>query len=317
LLYFINQSEGIGMSSPSPVAQRPDWVSDTLFPFRSRFLDVDGHVVHYVDEGTGPTLLLLHGNPTWSFVYRDVIARLRGQFRCVALDYPGFGLSTAAHGYGFLPDDHADVVRAFVEQLDLDDVTLVMQDWGGPIGIAAAGHSPHRYQALVVANTWAWPVNGDLHFEFFARAMGGTVGRALIRRFNLFVNAMIPAGHRRRRPSAEEMNHYRAALPAQRRHASAVLPRAIIRSRAFLAEVEGHLEALAELPALVLWADADIAFRDRERRRWEDILANSATVVLPGVGHYLQSDASDHVADAVRDWHQRVFSTSHDAHGRS
>ncbi|HVA59701.1 MAG TPA: alpha/beta fold hydrolase [Mycobacteriales bacterium] len=73
---------------------RPAWVDAELFPFQSRFVDIDGHTVHYVDEGSGPTLLLLHGNPTWSFVYRDVIRTLRNEFRCIALDYPGFGLST-------------------------------------------------------------------------------------------------------------------------------------------------------------------------------------------------------------------------------
>jgi haloalkane dehalogenase len=78
---------------------RPAWVDDELFPFESRFIAIDGHTVHYVDEGSGPTLLLLHGNPTWSFVYRDVIRALRDEFRCVALDYPGFGLSSPRAGY--------------------------------------------------------------------------------------------------------------------------------------------------------------------------------------------------------------------------
>ena len=76
------------------------WVDDELFPFESRFVDIDGHSVHYVDEGSGPTLLFLHGNPTWSFVYRDVIESLRDEFRCVAVDYPKFRLSSAAPGTG-------------------------------------------------------------------------------------------------------------------------------------------------------------------------------------------------------------------------
>jgi haloalkane dehalogenase len=69
---------------------RPAWVDDDLFPFESRFLTLDGHTIHHVDEGAGPTLLFLHGNPTWSFVYRDVIGALRDEFRCIALDYPGW-----------------------------------------------------------------------------------------------------------------------------------------------------------------------------------------------------------------------------------
>lgn len=283
---------------------RPQWVSDELFPFQSHFVDLDGHRAHYVDEGDGPTLLMLHGNPTWSFVYRDVIARLRGQFRCVALDYPGFGLSDAAAGYRYLPEQHAEVTSAFIERLDLSGVTLVAQDWGGPIGLSAAARSPHRFDGLVLANTWGWPVNGDLHFEMFSRTMGGLVGRELIRRLNLFVNVMVPTGHRRRTPSAAEMAHYRAALSTrQRRHASAVLPRAITHSRAFLADVKRDLSALDHLPTLILWADADIALRDRERQRWEAILPNHTTVVLAGAGHYLQSDAPEEFAEVIRGWY--------------
>lgn len=282
---------------------RPHWVSDTLFPFASRFLEIDGHRVHYVDEGDGPTLLLLHGNPTWSFVYRDVILRLRDRFRCIALDYPGFGLSDAAPGYRYLPEEHAGVVAAFVERLGLGGVTLVVQDWGGPIGLSAAARSPERFASLVVGNTWAWPVDGDRHFVLFSHLMGGVVGRELIRRLNLFVNVMIPAGHKRRKPSADEMAHYRAALGTRRRrHASAVLPRAITASRSFLAEVERDLRGLEHLPALVVWADGDIAFRERERRQWERRLPNHTTVILEGVGHYLQSDAPDEVAEAIRRW---------------
>lgn len=284
-------------------AVRPDWVSDELFPFQSRFVEVGGSLVHHVDEGDGPTLLLLHGNPTWSFVYRDVIRLLRDDFRCVALDYPGMGLSTAAPGYACTPQEHATVVASFVERLDLTDVTLVVQDWGGPIGLWAAEQRPERYAGLIVANTWAWPANGDLHFELFARTMGGLVGRELIRRLNLFVNLMVPAGHRRRRPTGDEMAHYRAALSTRaRRQASAVLPQAILRSRPLLTEVEAGLPSLQHLPALLLWGDGDPAFGAAEHRRWRALLPHAADVTLPGAGHFVQSDAPDKFAAAIRDW---------------
>lgn len=115
-------------------ATRPSWVDDELFPFESRFVEVEGNTVHYVDEGSGPTLLLLHGNPTWSFVYRQTIIALRDRFRCVALDYPGFGLSTAAPSYGYLPEEHAAIVSEFIERLDLQDITVVVQDWAARSG---------------------------------------------------------------------------------------------------------------------------------------------------------------------------------------
>ena len=282
---------------------RPAWVDDELFPFESRFIAIDGHTVHYVDEGSGPTLLLLHGNPTWSFVYRDVIRALRDEFRCVALDYPGFGLSSPRPGYRYLPEEHTQVVTAFVDAVGLSGITLVAQDWGGPIGLATVEQRPAAFEGLVLANTWGWPITGDLHFEAVSHLLGGPLGRLLVRQFNLFVNAMIPAGHRLRKPTADEMAHYRKALATlNRRDASAVLPRRITASRAFLAGVEARLPNLASLPTLIVWGDADFAFRAKERQRWEQVFADHHTVIVEGAGHFVQSDAPDRFAAAIRNW---------------
>lgn len=282
---------------------RPAWVDDKLFPFESRFIAVDGHDIHYVDEGSGPTLLFLHGNPTWSFVYRDAIRALRDEFRCVALDYPGFGLSAPRLGYRYLPEEHAQVVTAFVDALALRGITLVAHDWGGPIGLAAVEQRPAAFEGLVLANTWGWPITGDLHFEVVSHVLGGPVGRVLVKQFNLFVNAMIPAGHRLRKPAADEMAHYRQALATyDQREAAAVLPRRITASRDFLTGVEAGLPGLASLPTLIVWGDADFAFRAKQRQRWEQVFADHHTVIVEGAGHFVQSDAPEEFAAAIRDW---------------
>ena len=285
------------------VAERPAWVDDTLFPFESRFLDIDGHTVHYVDEGSGPVLLFLHGNPTWSFDYRKVIEALRPDFRCIAVDYPGFGLSSPAPGYRFLPAEHTRVIGAFVDALALSGVTLVAHDWGGPIGLATVQQRPEVFDRLVLTNTWAWPVGAPL-VQVMSQVLGGPIGRLLIRQFNLFVNVMIPIGHRLSKPTGKEMAHYQKALDSPaRREASAVFPREITASRAFLADLESGLPAIAALPALILWGDGDFAFGDKELRQWEQTLANHQTVIVKGAGHFLPSDAPEQFAAAIRDWH--------------
>src|SRR2546422_11511221 len=108
-------------------APPPPWIPRDLYPFESRFADAGGARVNSVDEGSGPPLLLLHGNPTWSFLYRRIITGLRDRYRCVALDYPGFGLSRAVAGYGFTPAEHAKIVERLVLRLDLKDVTMMVQ----------------------------------------------------------------------------------------------------------------------------------------------------------------------------------------------
>ncbi|MEV6071941.1 alpha/beta fold hydrolase [Nocardia sp. NPDC052001] len=282
---------------------RPDWVDDDLFPFVSRFIDIDGHTVHYVDEGTGPTLLFLHGNPTWSFFWHDVIRALRGDFRCVALDYPGFGLSTPKTGYRYLPAEHADVVTAFVDALGLDAVTLVGQDWGGLIGLAVVQGRLTAFDRLVLANTWAWPVNGDFHFEWYSRIIGGPPVRFLTRRLNFLVNVLIPMGHRLRKPTPAEMSHYRRALDTpERRQASAILPGQITASRAFFAEVASGLSALEQLQTLIIWGSAQIGFRPKERERLEAAFPEHETVIVEGAGDFVVSDAPEEFVAAIRDW---------------
>ncbi|MGV9669608.1 alpha/beta fold hydrolase [Gordonia sp. NPDC003504] len=288
------------------VSHRPDWVDESLYPFTSHVIEIDGNTVHYVDEGpeTAPsaTLLFLHGNPTWSFVYRDVIRDLRGQFRCIALDYPGFGLSGESDEYTALPDDHTRIVTAFIDRLDLTDLTLVAHDWGGPIGLAAIARDRSRFTGVVLANTWAWPVTA-LHVKIMSYVMGGPVGALLIRHLNLFVNVMIPAGHKLRKPSDAEMNHYRNALDTgRRRQGSSIFPRQLTAGHDFLAAVADALPDLATLPALIIWADADIAFGDAELKRWESTFADHHIEIIHGASHFVQSDAPDQFAAAIRAW---------------
>src|SRR5215471_17443657 len=151
------------------VGGRPAFdVPQRLFPVERRFLELDGARIHYVDEGTGNTLLLLHGNPSWSFLYRKIIAALKSDFRCVALDFPGYGLSDPAPGYHFTPKEHSDVLERFVDRLGLGraDRPRLRRP---PAGAGAAlDHWQHvrlaaccgtAYSCLQLDHGWAdWPL---------------------------------------------------------------------------------------------------------------------------------------------------------------
>ncbi|MFN2375954.1 MAG: alpha/beta fold hydrolase [Candidatus Binatia bacterium] len=281
----------------------PAWLDRELFPFRSRYLEVDGNRIHYIDEGSGPVLLCLHGNPTWSFVYRDIVRALTPYRRCIALDYPGFGLSTARPDFDFRPRSHRDVVSAFVDALGLDEMTLFVQDWGGPIGLGVAVRNPERVTGLVIANSWAWPVAGDPHFEYFSTLMGGRLGGWLIPNLNFFVNVLIPLGTRRTMLSRKVMTAYRRPFPTpDSRRPMHIFPREIIASRRYLEELEQSLTLLSHLPALILWGDRDFAFRSREREKFEQMFPNHHTHILQGAGHYVQEDAAAEIARTIRDW---------------
>jgi haloalkane dehalogenase len=247
-------------------------------------------------------VLLLHGFPSSSHTFRDVMPTLADIAHVVAPDLPGFGLSSAPAGYGYTPPEHAVVVERLVEQLDLTTTTMMVQDWGGPIGFGVAGRHPDRFAAFVIGNTWAWP-KSDPGTQFFSRLMGGPIGRHLIVRRNFFVERIIPGGVRRRDLSEVVMDAYRGPFQTEESRGPAhVLPGAILGTRPWLAEIERTLPALADRPALLVWPTKDVAFRGRERERWESIFPDHRTVTLEGAGHYIQEDAPEEIVSAIRDW---------------
>jgi haloalkane dehalogenase len=259
--------------------------------------------LHVVDEGEGPPLLLLHGNPTSSYLYRHVVDGLRDRFRCIAPDYPGFGRSVAPPGYGFTPVEHAAVIERLVVELDLRDVTMMVQDWGGPIGFAVAGRHPERFARFVIGNTWAWP-KADFGTRMFSAFVGGPIGKWLILHRNFFATTVMRSSQRRRKFDVEP---YARAFPTKESRVPAwVFPREITGSLAFLRGVEAGLSRVADKPALIVWPDGDVAFRAPERERWESLFADHETVLLENVGHYIQEEAPEEIVAAIRSWSPRT-----------
>lgn len=114
------------------------WIDREEYPFKSNFLQLEMGKMHYIDEGRGPPIVMVHGNPTWSFLYRHLVKGLSKKYRCIAIDHIGFGLSDKPMEWSYLPEEHAKNLNVLIEKLDLKDITLIVQDWGGPIGLSYA-----------------------------------------------------------------------------------------------------------------------------------------------------------------------------------
>lgn len=278
----------------------PGWLDRSLFSFTSRSLAIDGNIVHYIDEGSGPTLLLLHGNPTWSFLYRHIVRQLAPSFRCIALDYPGFGLSTAKSGYGFTPREHSMVVEQLVDQLGLKDLRIMVQDWGGPIGLGFAGRRPELVHSLILGNTWAWPAKGGM--IAFSLFFGNRLARFLITRYNALARWLIPAGTNRQLTEAELSAYLAPFSTPVSRLPTWIFPKAIRGSKTYLTEVEAGLARLREKPALIVWGEADGAFRKAERLRLIACFPNHHVRLLPTAKHFIQENAPDEISAAIREF---------------
>ncbi|WP_223642908.1 alpha/beta fold hydrolase [Corallococcus sp. EGB] len=267
----------------------------------SRFVTLPGGArIHYVDEGQGETLLFLHGNPAWSYQWRELIRGLRGSYRCIALDYPGFGLSEAPVGFGFTPREQSLVVEAFVEQLQLRDVTLVMQDWGGPIGLGFAGRRPELVKRMVLGSTWAWPTSTGEPRGIFSVIAGGPVGEFLQLNFNGFASFGIQNGVTRELPTDVLEAYLRPFVPLERRGIAAFYPGQITAATAYFQEVEAGLPRLADKDALLFWAHLDQGFPRRDTEHFEKIFPKHRTVELPNANHFFFEDTAEQVVAEVR-----------------
>jgi haloalkane dehalogenase len=281
---------------------RPFEVDPSEYPFSDHWLPYRDGIIHYVDEGQGPTILLLHGNPTWSYLYRDVIKALRGECRLVAPDYPGFGMSKAPSNYAFTPQEHSEAVSALIQRLALTNLVLVVQDWGGPIGVSYAVRNRKNMRGLIVMNTWAWPASGLQNL--FSMVMGGwPVGYLLQTRRNYFAKSMLPNGiYHASRVTETLRKAYTDPFPTPKsRVPTWVFPRQIRKARSWLADIESQLPNISDLPAQILWGTHDDpGFSTKEMKRWQGILRFQETETLDDASHSVQEDRPDRVAESLR-----------------
>lgn len=278
----------------------PNWLDRSHFPFESKTQTIDGNIVHYIDQGSGPTLLLLHGNTSWSFLYRHIIQQLSSNFRCIALDYPGFGLSTAKNSYTFKPQEHSAIVEQFADQLGLKDISIMVQDWGGPIGLGFAGRRPELIRSVIIGNTFAWPAQRSKGMSMFSKIFGSSIAKFLIKRYNVLVKWLIPAGISRKL-SEDELAAYFGPFPTpESRLPTWVLPREILGSENYLTEVESNLKNLKDKPALMVWGLADGAFRSAELMLFLEYFHDNRVCILAKAKHFIQEDSPVEICGAIR-----------------
>ena len=275
--------------------------STDLFPFESRWFESSVGSVHYIDEGEGRPIVFCHGQPMWSFLYRHVVIGLRDRFRCVVIDYPGFGLSVRPAGYGYTPREHAGVLGELVDHLGLDNMIVMGQDWGGPISMSMAAARADRVSGIILGNTWFWRYESGVP-RFFSKLMStGFMQRRILEK-NFFVERLIPMAAATKL-SDEVMQHYRAVQPTpEMRVGVAQFPRQILASGDWLEELEAQVKAnLSSKPVLLVWGMKDMGFRPKVMTRMKRVFPNRVVVELPEAKHYIQEDAPEEIVAAIID----------------
>jgi pimeloyl-ACP methyl ester carboxylesterase len=277
----------------------PDWLA-AIFPFEPRsFRTPGGALMSYVDEGprAEEAVLMLHGNPTWSFYYRRLITSLSGQVRCIVPDHVGMGLSEKPQTYDYTLASRIRDVEALVESLGVRKVHLVVHDWGGAVGFGFAARHPELIGRLVVMNTAAFPSKRIPVRIAVCRTP--LLGKVIVRGLNGFAGPATRMAMHRRSLSADEKRGYlypygswadRVAvhgfvrdIPMQRSHSS----------YRTLDDVASGLKKFRNNPALILWGGQDFCFNDSFLDEWKNRLPQAAVEYLKDAGHYVLEDAAE------------------------
>ena len=273
----------------------PDWLDRVAYPFTSRWLDLPSGRLHYIDEGQGRPVVMVHGTPDWSFLWRHLVKALAPRYRCVALDHLGFGLSDRPPGSWYLPEHQAANLRTLIERLGLRDLTLVLHDFGGPFGLHYALDQTQNVRSLVLMNTWMWSLVDDRRAARFARLAGSRLGRYLYLEWNVSARLIMKRafGDPRRLPPHVHAQYLAPFPDPPSRAATWAYARALLGSRAWFDRLWTRRERLRDLPVLILWGMKDPAIREPELLRLQSAFSGAEVVRLPDVGHFPPEEAPD------------------------
>jgi len=280
-----------------------------LYPFEDHFLDLDGLNYHYLDEGSGDPVVAVHGNPTWSFYYRNLVRELRDAYRVVVPDHMGCGLSDKPGDgvYAYTLNRRIEDFSRLMDDLGLADISLVVHDWGGMIGIAWAVRNPERVKRLVILNTAAFHLPKSKSFPWQLWMVRDTpLGPLLVRGLNLFARGASHLACTRKKLTKAVRDAYCAPYDswadriATLRFVQDIPLRPGEPGYDIVSDTVARLEVFRDRPVLVCWGDKDFIFDHHFLAEWQRVLPEADVHRFADCGHYILEDASEEIIPLIR-----------------
>jgi len=281
----------------------PAWLDRETYPFASRWFKAPAGRMHYVDEGRGEVLVMVHGTPDWSFQYRTLIKCLSQNYRCIAMDYLGFGLSDKPADWAYTPEAHAANVAALIEGLGLSDVTLVVHDFGGPIGLSYALDHPVNVRRLILFNTWMFSGRGTKRYRSWrrvSRILGGRFGKLLYERFNFSARVVLKQSFadKSKLPRRVHQQYIQALPTPASRRGTWMFAKHLVASGDWYDGLWARRAKIADKPTLILWGTKDVATGPEFLAKFRDLFTR-AQVEEYDVGHFPQEEVGEALCPVV------------------
>ena len=282
------------------------------YPFSGHTLNLDGLSYHYLDEGAGDPVVMVHGNPSWSFYYRNLVLALRGRYRCIVPDHIGCGFSDKPGDdrYDYTLSKRVDDLERLIDHLGLEGkITLVLHDWGGMIGMAYATRHPERIGRLVLLNTAAFHLPKEKKFPLGLKICRDTaLGTLLVRGFNAFSLGASIVGCKKNPMTGHLKQAFRSPYNSWANRIATLrfvqdIPLAPgDRNYALVSEIAAGLEQFSELPLSIFWGELDFVFDTTFLDEWMERFPKARVHRYPDAGHYILEDMKEEVVPLIADF---------------
>lgn len=290
-------------------SNKPNWLDRKLYPFTSRFLNVDGHHIHFIDEGQGPIILFSHAAIGWSFMYREMIVALRQQYRCIAFDYPGFGLSEASAGYQPSICAQSEILDQFIQALGLRQICLLGHDTGGPSAFSVAAEHPDWFRGLILTDTIIFPVSAYTRIATMLKIVSSGLFRSVNAWGNLLLRLTMSKGFQTKKLSETERDMY--LFPARtrqhRNYQIDMLNSLRISENYMLSLTSAFKESLNRHPTLLLYGEEDPVFKMGIADDIHAIMPNSTLHLIEGESHFPHEGKALEMAVLIDTWIKNTF----------
>lgn len=276
----------------------------SLYPFQSKWINIQGHQIHYVDEGRGPVLLFSHPPIGSSFMYRVFIERLRTKYRCVALDYPGFGLSSDLPDQTYSIVTQSEILKKFIHRLGLNNIVGLGHDTGGPSLFKVAAEMPGLFRGLILTDTIIFPTKEYKRIHTMLGIVGSRIFRIANNRTNLLVRLTFSRGIRTRKLTREEKKQYWDLYKTkQRRKRMTDLLFSLRQHQAFMQEIKSAFEQqLNELPVLLIYGEKDPVHQMGIPERIMGMLQNASLHLIENEGHFPHEGQAEKMSELIHHW---------------
>ncbi len=287
-----------------------DETFDGTFPFTPRYHEIDGFQMHFVDEGEGEPIVLLHGDPTWGYLYRSFIPSLSRNRRCIVPDHMGMGKSSTPREYfPYRLSQHIANLEHLLLHVNLHEITLVAHDWGGPVGLGFATRHPDRIKRLILMNTWAfapWPGGPFPRLLDLIRSERGE--KFVLEKNGYLEPALLGTTYHSERLTPTVMEAYRAPFPTPASRIALLCWSRDIPvnetdpSYAGMKRVERGLRHFRQTPMLLLWGMKDPVLPEPVLRRWQKVYPHATTHEIEDASHFVPEDAPERIVRSIEEF---------------